>query len=195
MNLYQELELAPGCTQEQIKQQYRVLAHLHHPDRGGDAEKFKRINLAYEVLSDPERRQEYDATGKINQDNSIRSEALGRLSNMVNQYVPDLNSEVEDLIVKMQADINQASRTLEADMERCRTNIRNAVIARDRIQLKTHNGENLLKNFVENLIERRQNDLAMFTRRMTVFNLMLEILNDYHYGSMSWNLMLGHPQP
>ena len=65
MNLYDELELSKDCTSEEIKQKYRLLAQIYHPDKAvfGDEEKFKRIKLAYETLSDPVKRAEYDSTG------------------------------------------------------------------------------------------------------------------------------------
>jgi DnaJ domain len=43
-----DLDLPHGATIEQIESQFRRLARLHHPDRGGDAEVFKRIRTAYE---------------------------------------------------------------------------------------------------------------------------------------------------
>lgn len=49
---YKVLGLAPGASQEEIKKQYRSLAHKFHPDHeGGDEEKFKEINEAYQILS------------------------------------------------------------------------------------------------------------------------------------------------
>lgn len=48
---------------KEIRKAYRKLARQHHPDRGGDPEKFKDIQNAYDVLSDPEKRKAYDATG------------------------------------------------------------------------------------------------------------------------------------
>lgn len=39
-----------GATQDEIKKAYRKMAHKHHPDKGGDPEKFKEISKAYEVL-------------------------------------------------------------------------------------------------------------------------------------------------
>lgn len=48
----------------QIKRAYRTLALRNHPDKGGDAETFKKIAAAYAVLSDAEKRRVYDATGQ-----------------------------------------------------------------------------------------------------------------------------------
>jgi len=44
------LGLKRGATQDEIKKAYRKLAHQHHPDKGGNPEKFKEISKAYEVL-------------------------------------------------------------------------------------------------------------------------------------------------
>jgi DnaJ-class molecular chaperone len=45
---------------DEIKKAYRDLARQHHPDKGGDAETFKGVQEAYETLSDPQKRAEYD---------------------------------------------------------------------------------------------------------------------------------------
>ena len=60
---YTTLGVDKNATQEQIKKAYRKLAQQHHPDKGGDQEKFKEIATAYEVLSDPDKRAEYDYSG------------------------------------------------------------------------------------------------------------------------------------
>lgn len=57
---YQTLGLKPDATPDQIKKAYRGLAMKHHPDRGGDQAKFKDISVAYETLSDPQKKAEYD---------------------------------------------------------------------------------------------------------------------------------------
>jgi curved DNA-binding protein len=62
---YETLGVAPDADKKVIKQTFRQLARKHHPDMNpGDKkseEKFKAINEAYQVLSDPEQRQKYDA--------------------------------------------------------------------------------------------------------------------------------------
>jgi len=63
---YQILGVPRNATQEEIKRAYRRLVLKYHPDRNKSKEaeeKFKEINEAYAVLSDPKKRQQYDAMG------------------------------------------------------------------------------------------------------------------------------------
>ena len=63
-NYYDLLGVKKTATPEEIKKAFRRLARKHHPDAGGDEEKFKEINEAYETLSDTEKRAEYDQYGQ-----------------------------------------------------------------------------------------------------------------------------------
>jgi curved DNA-binding protein len=64
---YETLGVGRSATEEEIKKAYRKLARKHHPDvNPGDKsaeERFKEINEAYEVLSDPDKRKRYDQLG------------------------------------------------------------------------------------------------------------------------------------
>jgi len=60
MDHYKTLGVAKNATPDQIKTAYRKLASIHHPDKGGDTAKFQDIQSAYEVLSDTDKKQEYD---------------------------------------------------------------------------------------------------------------------------------------
>src|SRR5204862_2386584 len=64
---YETLGVSKNATDDEIKGAFRKLARKHHPDVAKDKkaaeEKFKQINEAYEVLSDPEKRQKYDQLG------------------------------------------------------------------------------------------------------------------------------------
>ena len=64
---YQTLGVSKNASEKEIKKAYRKLARDHHPDHNPDnkaaEEKFKEINEAYEVLSDPEKRKKYDQFG------------------------------------------------------------------------------------------------------------------------------------
>ncbi|MBS9782613.1 MAG: J domain-containing protein [Arcobacter sp.] len=65
-SLYETLEVSENASADEIKKSYRKLARKYHPDVNKDKdaeEKFKEINAAYEVLSDPEKKQQYDQYG------------------------------------------------------------------------------------------------------------------------------------
>lgn len=60
MDHYTTLGISSDATTDEIKKAYRKLAQQHHPDKGGDAEAFQRISEAYSVLSDTDKRFQYD---------------------------------------------------------------------------------------------------------------------------------------
>jgi DnaJ family protein A protein 2 len=66
MTLYEKLSVEKNASPEEIKKSYHKLSKVLHPDKGGDPEKFKEIQHAYEVLSDGEKRRMYDMTGSEN---------------------------------------------------------------------------------------------------------------------------------
>lgn len=65
-DFYTTLGVPKSASQDEIKKAYRKLAHQHHPDKqSGDEKKFKEINEAYQVLSDPNKRSQYDQFGSV----------------------------------------------------------------------------------------------------------------------------------
>ena len=57
---YETLGVAETSTEDEIKKAYRKLASQHHPDKGGDTEKFKAIQTAYDIIGNKEKRERYD---------------------------------------------------------------------------------------------------------------------------------------
>lgn len=60
---YSILGVDRNASEQDIKRAYKKKAMENHPDRGGDAEKFKEVSAAYEVLSDPGKKNQYDQVG------------------------------------------------------------------------------------------------------------------------------------
>src|SRR3989344_809807 len=65
MDYYEVLGVQKSASQDEIKKAFHKLAHKYHPDKGGDEKKFKEINEAYQVLSDQQKRAQYDQFGRV----------------------------------------------------------------------------------------------------------------------------------
>ncbi len=61
---YNLLEIDSNASNVEIKKSYKKLAMKHHPDKGGDPEKFKQITEAFQVIGDENKRKLYDSGGK-----------------------------------------------------------------------------------------------------------------------------------
>jgi len=114
---YHVLGIAPDATEKQISIAFKKLCLKYHPDRNVDddyaAAKYKAVNLAYQVLSDPNKRKQYDARGKKTSDGTAEGEnaaagAFGGLGKVfgavITRFVP-MPSQVS-------ADIIQTAQTI-----------------------------------------------------------------------------------
>jgi DnaJ-class molecular chaperone len=77
MDLYKELGIDKKASVADIKDAYKRAARQHHPDKGGDAETFKRVQQAYEVLSDDRKRSVYDMTGSVDGETEVPLGGMG----------------------------------------------------------------------------------------------------------------------
>ena len=77
MDYYETLGVNHTTQPDEIKKAYRKLASKHHPDKGGDAEQFKKIQEAYDTLSDPQRKHEYDNPNPFGQGNPFGQQDMG----------------------------------------------------------------------------------------------------------------------
>ena len=110
VDYYEILELKKNCSEDEIKKAYRKLALKYHPDRCKEPEgeeKFKKINEAYSILSEPDKRRQYDMIGETSDDigftdpfsvfNNIFQQHLSSFMNMNYESELDVDDLFENL--------------------------------------------------------------------------------------------------
>ena len=182
MTLYDILELSPNCSFDDIKHQYRTLAKLHHPDLGGDEEKFKRIKFAYEILSDPDRRKQYDETKSTDQPIDLRKESIDQLASIFFSIIPNFNCKEGNLIDALKLEITNMRNRANGDTLMNEMFISNLEIVKDKLKIKNNNKEDIILSFVEAHLQTRYSDRKLFEKRLEMVDIMLEILDNYNYG-------------
>jgi curved DNA-binding protein CbpA len=190
MNPYDILEITPQASDEEIKKKFRTLAQRYHPDRvGGNEEKFKQINLAYSILSDPVRKKIFDSTGQYNVNPSLREEAINNLARLLSHFINQIDPDLENLIVCMKNDIQREKITLSTQISNCISAITKLEKFLRKIKRKK-DGENILKAFVANQIVSQENNINSHNRNLEVCDKMLEILEDYQYGDEEFEMLM-----
>ena len=93
-NYYELLEVSRTASADEIKQAYRRLARQHHPDMNpGDANaeaRFKSVSEAYQVLGDPQRREQYDQFGTVSSGSTDPSAQFVNMYEMFEDFMGDL---------------------------------------------------------------------------------------------------------
>jgi DnaJ-class molecular chaperone len=181
MNPYTQLDIPVDASLEEIKQRYRTLAHLHHPDKGGDEEVFKSIKLAYEILIDPIRRKQYDLTGDAEVAN-IRDEAVTNVVQIILSIIPTFDPDHDDLIDIAKHKTKDMLTKENNQIANIQRDINNFEKVLTKLRIK-NNSENILHNVIVNQIRDLRKDLLQNQQNVQACTLMLEILNDYEYGS------------
>jgi DnaJ domain len=100
---YELLGITNDCDAETIELAWRSIRSNLHPDKGGDAELFARVKLAYEVLSDPAKRKQYDTSGpagvmKDSSELEIANVVANLLSSVLSNLSSDRDVDAVDLI-------------------------------------------------------------------------------------------------
>jgi molecular chaperone DnaJ len=99
-DFYQILGVNQNATQDEIKKAYRKLAVEHHPDKGGDENKFKKISEAYDTIGDESKRSQYD-NQRRNPFAGMGGGGFNPFENMFNQMHSQRKRAVPDKIVEV----------------------------------------------------------------------------------------------
>jgi len=173
MNPYDTLKVPADADPGVIKKAYRSAAQGAHPDRGGSDEAFHQVQLAYDVLSDPERRDRYDRTGDCNEPNKADA-AEGKLAELfasimdnkewsgdvietcrkkIAVVIQGLQSNIAKMTVKQGKLISQAGRIVSTDEFNLYDSILQEKITQLSQQIEHYDNELVLLHRVEVMLE------------------------------------------
>lgn len=181
--LYDRLGLSPFTTQAEIKAAYRKLVKSVHPDAGGGADEFAKIQQAYDVLSDPERRKRYDETGSLDtmdRENRVDSSARQRFADILIKIV---DSDAEFFFTDPLA---AARRQIEAEIQQHR--IAAAEIADKKVRIghvskrftpKTL--RNIPEDIFKHMLRQMDQGIAQAKARNEVLERVIELIDEYEF--------------
>ncbi len=126
-NLYEELGLNKNATKSEIKSSYRNLVKKHHPDAGGEKERFLAIQNAWETLNDPLKKEQYDKTlfsvnqtsNFINEDwqDNVNTKKYNstKKDNDIKNWIKNIYDPANRFISQIIKPLNQEIKKLSAD--------------------------------------------------------------------------------
>jgi hypothetical protein len=124
-DLYNTLGVPVKASMDNIKEAFRKKAKKAHPDRGGDPEEFRALMLAYDILSDEEKRKRYD--GGENPDSMSQEQPpIGMIFAIFNQIIDNINADLihNDLFEIIRQNIRANIQNMQAQKSTNQNNIK-----------------------------------------------------------------------
>lgn len=179
--LYEVLGVEETATTEEIKKAHRKLVKEHHPDKGGDPEKFAKIQEAYEVLSDDARRKRYDETGQYDEvKDTFHQEFAGFVSQII---IP----EIEGAAVLDFDLMGIAAEVIKRNKKSGAEQIKQAEKQKDRLERyiprfgRTDDGEDFITAMIEQRVKAFDNAIERMGKEMDILDRLQEELTKYEY--------------
>ena len=117
MTYYEDLGVQKNATEAEVKKAYRKKAQRAHPDKGGDPQEFHRLTRAYETLSDPGKREYYDAHGSDKPQDQAETMALQMMAQALLGLIDQVDVDYTNII-------EAAGRLVQGQLEDVRKKLR-----------------------------------------------------------------------
>lgn len=193
MTPYETLEITQDADAATIKAAYRRLAQEHHPDRdGGDAEKFKAVKEAYELLSDPVRRKLYDDSGDMDSAD-LREQAEAGIIELILAAIDKLPDypTTDDVLDTAKKKVQEIKRHNEKQITKQQTSIAKYRTQRARFTRKTESEPNFILDAIDKRISGAESAIVQHKKVITISDLSIDILNDFNYDALRGTALRG----
>jgi curved DNA-binding protein CbpA len=201
MNPYDVLGVPGDAEADAIKSAHRKAAKQHHPDAGGKREEFEKVQTAYLVLSDPDRRAKYDKTGEV-EDEALDPMAV-LVHHVVNAFDLACQQHAQDLeCVDLIAATRSVMENIQADMCKQLANIekeRAKLVKLERRLKHKGSGSDLLGNALRQRIDGCDMLHKQGSADIAQYGAAIAYLDEYgfnfdqrpvHPGGMVWHVNL-----
>lgn len=178
MNPYEELEVGKDATTEEIKRAYKKKAKTTHPDIGGDAEAFDRINQAYVVLSDPEKRNYYDQTGQFKEE--MRDRHIHIVINLFKDVLSKNVPFTQNYIDVMQNALRSKHAELSMKITIVEKNKKRLEKVKAKIKYKGKSN-NLILRLTEETIGQCDNEIRAYKNELEEIKKAIVFLDNYDF--------------
>lgn len=190
MNPYEILDIPAEADQDAIKAAYRELCKQHHPDVGGDPDKFIEIQKAYEVLTDSAMRRMFDDLGVMpgTPEFQLISDAMQHIANMFSTLIRAM--EIEAFVRENILDTLRAANLKEQmnhqqavnDLDRTKARILRAKqIIQKQVKKKKANSPNLFLRVLDDKIKEVDQALLPEKHAVEVMKKTRELLDEYEF--------------
>lgn len=180
MSLYETLNIPPDSDADTIKKAYRVKAQQTHPDKeDGNAEEFKKVSHAYEVLSDPKKRERYDSTGAESNVPTLRDKAMQCIAELLIECVEKVDVKHNDLVSLMVKQVKHHKAQMRDEQQAVEAAIKKREEAMKRLTRK--NGDNKMLPILQMNISSLKMRLISIDEGIQVADEILLVLGEYQY--------------
>jgi len=183
INLYKILGIKKSDNKTTIKKAYHKLSKIHHPDTGGDAEKFKMIDKAYKILIDDDKRKRYDKGENV--DSILRSkndnnEEIKIINDIFFQLMEKQNSENVNIIEQIDESIDLNISNVSKTILELSTSIGNYKTFLKKLKHKNKKN-NLMIQISNGHIIIKNKKLEIFKNKKNNLEKAKKLIKDYDY--------------
>ena len=185
MNLYKILEIDKTATPDEIRKAYKRMASKHHPDKeNGDEERFKEVQSAYDVLSDPVKKGRYDEDGTVIEDD-FKGAAIDEVIKLVSSEIDASDDfDMRNIFRVVEDNLHKKTLNHEHSLEGAKIHLKKLKRLADKV-IRKSGGENMFSTIIENKISMTEKDIKFIGFSLTVFAEAANILSEYDYKQIA----------